>query len=80
MHARPAATLVRVANGFPCDVLVERDGRRANAKSVMSLLTLAASCGTRLRVICDGEGAPEALAAVTNLFHRGFDELDGEQA
>lgn len=78
MHARPAAIVVQAASRHGCDVWIERDGARVNAKSVMALLTLAASQGARLKVVCAGAGADEALRDVVALFVEGFGELDEE--
>jgi phosphocarrier protein len=74
LHARPAATLVQTTLQFECEVYVESDGRRVNAKSIMGLLTLAAAQGTRLQIMCDGEDAAAAIKAITELFEAGFGE------
>jgi phosphocarrier protein HPr len=74
MHARPAATLVQTVLAFASDVYLQMDGQRVNAKSIMGLLTLAASHGCRLTVICDGPDASDAMAAVRSLIASGFGE------
>jgi phosphotransferase system enzyme I (PtsI) len=84
LHARAAANLVRVASQFKSCLTLERlDGSaEADAKSILSILTLAASRGTDLRIIATGEDEQEALDAVVGLFSRDFDEFrkdDGRQ-
>ncbi len=74
LHARPAATLVQTALGFQCDIHVQMNGRKVNAKSIMGLLTLAAAHGTVLTVICKGSDAREAMDALQALVESGFGE------
>jgi phosphotransferase system enzyme I (PtsI) len=84
LHARAAANLVRVASQFKSSLTLQRlDGSaEADAKSILSILTLAASRGTDLRIIASGEDEQEALEAIIGLFSRDFDEFqkdDGRQ-
>ena len=84
LHARAAANLVRVASQFRSTLTLRRlDGNaEADAKSILSILTLAASRGTELRVVAEGVDEHEALDAVVGLFSRNFDEtekIDGER-
>ncbi len=84
LHARAAANLVRVASQFRSSLTIKRlDGNaEADAKSILSILTLAASRGTELRVVAEGVDEQEALDAVVGLFSRDFDEtekIDGER-
>jgi len=74
VHARPAAAIVHAVLKFQCEVHFIHEGARINAKSIMGLLTLAATQGTRLRVVCEGEDADQAMDAVSDLFARGFGE------
>jgi phosphoenolpyruvate-protein phosphotransferase (PTS system enzyme I) len=78
LHARAAANLVRVAIQFQSSLTLQRlDGNaEADAKSILSILTLAASRGTELRVVADGVDEQEALDAVVGLFSRDFDETE----
>ena len=76
MHLRPAQQLVQIVLPFQCDVYLENHQHKVNAKSIMGLLTLAASQGTRLSIICDGEDAAEAMAAIVELIESGFGEDD----
>jgi phosphocarrier protein HPr len=74
MHARPAAMLVQAANRFQSEVLVDRDGTQVNAKSIMGVLTLAASKGTQILVSCEGEDATQAMEALARIIESGFGE------
>ena len=76
LHARAAAKLVRTAGAFRSSVrLVRADGAgAADAKSILSVLVLAASRGTELRVEAEGADEREALDAVCALFEQGFGE------
>ncbi len=78
LHARAAANLVRVAGRFQSTLTLYRlDGNvEADAKSILSILTLAASRGTKLRIVAHGVDEQEALDAVVGLFSRDFDEVE----
>ncbi|HEX2270423.1 MAG TPA: phosphoenolpyruvate--protein phosphotransferase [Pyrinomonadaceae bacterium] len=80
LHARAAANLVRVAGRFQSTLTLHRlDGNvEADAKSILSILTLAASRGTKLRIVAHGIDEQEALDAVVGLFSRDFDETERE--
>jgi phosphotransferase system enzyme I (PtsI) len=76
LHARAAAHLVRVASQFQSSLTLKRldSNAEADAKSILSILTLAASRGTDLNLIANGIDEQEALDAVVALFSRDFDE------
>ena len=76
MHLRPAQQLVQIVLPFQCEVYLENNDHKVNAKSIMGLLTLAASQGTRLTVICEGDDAKEAMIAIIELIESGFGEDD----
>ena len=77
LHARAAAKLVRVASRFQSNVRLSRvdGGTSANAKSVLSVLMLAANRGTELHATAEGADEEEALQAVSTLFSAGFGEV-----
>jgi len=84
LHARAAANLVRVASQFQSSLTLQPlDGHaEADAKSILSILTLAASRGTDLKIVAHGVDEQEALDAVVGLFSRDFDEtekVDGQR-
>lgn len=74
LHARPAHQVVVAANQFACSVAVFKDDFEVDAKSIMSLMMLAAEKGTRLRIRAEGQGAADAVAAISELFRSGFGE------
>ncbi len=77
LHARAAAQLVRLAGNFQSRIKLRRsdNGNSADAKSILSVLTLAAPKGTVLIVEVDGEDEQKALNAVKEIFVNGFGEL-----
>lgn len=76
LHARAATKLVQLASKFPCEVEIIREDQRANAKSVMGVLLLCGSKGTRLEVSASGEGAREAVVAIGELIASRFGEAE----
>ncbi len=76
LHARAAAKLATTAGHFDCDIRVRCSGSDTwvEGKSVMSLMLLAAACGTELELSADGHDAPEALDAICTLINDRFDE------
>ncbi|HVB83709.1 MAG TPA: HPr family phosphocarrier protein [Rhodanobacteraceae bacterium] len=74
LHARAAAKLVQLLQGFRASVLLLHHGREINAKSIMGVMMLAAGQGSVLTVRVEGDDEAAALAAVVELFARKFDE------
>ncbi len=75
IHARPAAQFVKIANTFPCEILVEKDDDEVDGKSILGLMMLAAGHGSVISVTAEGEQADEALAALEELITRNFEEV-----
>ena len=76
LHARAAAKLIELASGFESSIRIGRDGRDADAKSIMKVMMLAASKGTSLEVVAQGDDAAEAVEAIERLVARRFDESE----
>lgn len=74
LHARAAGRLVEAANRFKCRIHLERDGRRADGRSLLDILTLACPRGSRITVRAEGEDAEEALIELGNLIESRFGE------
>lgn len=72
IHARPAALIVETATKFKSSVSFYKDGMRANAKSIMNIMLLAAEPGAIIRVETEGLDETEALAAIEALFISRF--------
>jgi len=76
LHARPSAKLTQLATQYRCDVWLEREGRRVNAKSIMGVMMLAAAQGTKLTIETEGEDAETALNAIIELIASRFGERE----
>jgi phosphocarrier protein HPr len=77
MHARAAARLVRLAGGFRSDIRLARSEalhRTVDAKSIFSVLLLAATQGTTIDIIVDGPDEAEALDSLCQLIEENFGE------
>jgi phosphocarrier protein NPr/phosphocarrier protein len=79
LHARPADLLAREARKWQSRIELVSDAQRADGKSILEVLTLAAEAGTRLIVEATGPDAREALEAIGSLFERRFNEHDDDQ-
>ncbi len=77
LHARAAAQLVRLAGTFRSDIKLLRTDNNviADAKSILSVLTLAASKGTELELKIEGEDEEEAFKSICDIFAKGFGEI-----
>ncbi|QJA06124.1 HPr family phosphocarrier protein [Thermosulfurimonas marina] len=67
LHARPAARLAQALKSLRAEVYLSRGNHRVNARSILDVLTLVASTGTRLRVIAEGEEAEEAVKTLKEI-------------
>ncbi len=73
-HARAAARFVKVANAYKSEIYVYKNGERANGKSILGLLTLAAKNGTAFTITADGIDEEKALSALRGLIEGKFGE------
>jgi phosphocarrier protein HPr len=74
VHARPAMMLVRAAMKYPCEILFIKEGTQVNAKSIMGVLALALTKGSRLTISADGEKEEEAVQELISIIDNGFNE------
>ena len=74
LHARAAAKLVRLANGFASEIHIAKDGIEVNGKSIMGVLMLAAPKESKILILATGPDAEEAVAAIGELIARKFGE------
>lgn len=74
LHARAATKLANTANRFAASIQVTANGRTTDAKSIMSLMLLAASKGTLIQLRVEGEDEGDALTALVELINNRFDE------
>ncbi len=61
LHARPASEFTKLATGMKCDVYIEKEGKKVNAKSILGVLSLAIGKGNQVDIITEGEGEEEGL-------------------
>lgn len=76
LHARASAKLVQTASRFSSDIVIERAGKKVNAKSIMGVMMLAAGTGTDLTLYADGPDALKALESLTTLINERFGESE----
>jgi len=76
LHARAAAKLVRLASGFSSEIHLSREDahQKIDSKSILGILMLAASKGTRLVISIEGQDEIEAGEAICRLFDSKFGE------
>jgi phosphocarrier protein len=74
LHARASAKLSQLAAQYPCEILLSRNGRQINAKSIMGVMMLAAGMGSKVTLETVGDRADEAMTALTELISNRFGE------
>ena len=74
LYARPATFFIQKANEFKSTILVEKEERRVNAKSLLGVLSLGIIGGTTIKVIADGSDETEAVEGLVSLVESGFAE------
>lgn len=74
LHARASAKFVKTASEFESEIHVSKDGTTVDARSIMGLLMLGAGIGSSIEVSATGPDAEAAMAALTDLVARRFDE------
>jgi len=74
IHARAAALLVKTANRFVSEVTLEKDGLEVNGKSIMGILMLAASKGSKITLKVNGKDSAQAILVLGKLIESKFGE------
>ena len=74
LHARAATRLVNRAAAFECELWISNGEKTVNGKSIMGVLTLAASKGTKLIIEAEGKDENEAIEDITELITSRFGE------
>ena len=72
LHTRPSTELVKCATSFRAQITLYYQDLVVNAKSLLGILTLAASCGARIEIEAVGEDAAEAVAHLIELARNKF--------
>jgi phosphotransferase system HPr (HPr) family protein len=74
LHARAAAKIAALANGFQAEIFLEKNGAQADARSILDILSLGCAQGTEIRLLAKGPEAVQAIAAISDLFWHCFGE------
>lgn len=74
LHARPATYFIQKANNYKSTLWVESGDRRANAKSLLGVLSLGITKGTRITIVADGVDEADAIEGLSNLILTGFSD------
>ena len=74
LHARAAAKFVQTAAHYGCDIVVTKDGKQINGKSIMGVMMLAAAQGAQIEIRTSGPEDQAALDALTTLIAERFGE------
>jgi len=76
LHARAAVKFVNLANRFGASVKIVKGGDEIDGKSILGILTLAATQGTTIRLVIAGKDEEAAMAALVELIANRFDEKE----
>ena len=68
--------LVQTVNRFSAQVTFSKDGQTADGRSIMGVLTLAATQGSKIQVEANGQDAEQALRAIEKLVDKKFNETE----
>lgn len=74
LHARPAALFVQTASKFNSTIVVQNGENRADAKSILEVLTLGAGKDASITITAEGDDADQALLALQELIAGNFGE------
>jgi phosphocarrier protein HPr len=74
LHARAAALLVKTANRFTSEIVLEKDSLEVNGKSIMGILMLAASKGSKITLKAEGKDSIQAIKVLGELIENKFGE------
>jgi len=76
LHARASSKLVEISNKYISDIFIEYNGLKVNAKSILGLLSVAASYGTKIKIHIEGTDSSDALNELENLINNKFGESE----
>jgi phosphocarrier protein len=76
LHARASTKLTQVASQFASQIWIERGSRRVNAKSIMGVMMLAASKGSKITLEASGEDETQAIDVLIELINNRFGESE----
>ncbi len=76
LHARPCHSVVSLAREFDAELRIANGAHSVNGRSILELMTLAASLGTELELSASGDDASALVEALCELISAGFTEND----
>jgi phosphocarrier protein len=76
LHARAAVKFVNLANRFSSSVKIEKNGTEIDGKSILGILTLAATQGSEIRLLVSGKDEEAAVRSLLELINNRFDEKE----
>lgn len=74
LHTRPATVIVKLLQKCKCDVRFTYKQETVNAKSILSILMLAAKKNSTITITTEGEDADQVMKKLVNEFETGFGE------
>lgn len=74
LHARPAALLVQKATQFQSDVWLEKDGKKADAKSIMGIMALEITQSCKINILAEGADEEEAVKGLVELIEKSTEQ------
>lgn len=74
LHARPATFFIQKANCYKSTILIEKDDRKVNAKSLLGVLSLGIAKGMTVKITAEGQDEDSALEGLVSLVNSGFNE------
>ena len=78
LHARPGTYFIQKANSYVCSILIEKDDRSVNAKSLLGVLSMGVVKGSVINLVFDGIDEEEAMAGLCELIASGCGEVIAE--
>ena len=74
LHARTALKLIENIKDSPCQITIQKDNKQANAKSMLSIISLGASQGSKVKITVNGPDAEETMAKVIDIINHLEDD------
>ena len=74
LHARPATFFIQKANFYKSTILIEKDDRKVNAKSLLGVLPLGIAKGMTVTLSAEGVDEDAAIDGLVSLINSGFNE------
>tara|TARA_B100001996_G_scaffold35930_1_gene26721 strand:+ start:693 stop:956 length:264 start_codon:yes stop_codon:yes gene_type:complete len=74
LHARASSKLVNITNQFESEIKISKENLEIDAKSILGILSLAASCGTEIVIKIVGNDEEDAMKKIIELFDNKFGE------